>query len=168
MKTLDKIMEAFRRSSLAVSAISLIALALLEIVEIFLRTFLKTSLLIVDEYAGYLLACMVFMGLCNSFHGGGFVRVEALYNLFKGLPKKILDILFTLVLDILFYVIAYQCVNLNIQNFQMGLVSNSVAKTPIWIPQVLMSIGLIMFSIYITLYTLQLVVGLFRKEAEVS
>ena len=60
MKTIDRIMEVLRRSSLAISAIALIALTCLEIVEIFLRTFFGMSLLIVDEYAGYLLSCMVF------------------------------------------------------------------------------------------------------------
>ena len=61
MEKIRYIMDACRRSSLAVSAAALIALTLLEIVEIFLRTFFKTSLLIVDEYAGYLLAAMVFI-----------------------------------------------------------------------------------------------------------
>ncbi len=166
MKTFDKIMEGLRRSSLAVSAVALIALALLEIAEIFLRTFFKISLLIVDEYAGYLLACMVFMGLCNSFHGGGFVRVEALYNLFRGKGKQILDLLFMLILDILFYVITYECVGLNLYNIEKQLVSNSVLKTPLWIPQLMMSLGLLMFAIYITLYTIQLLVQLFRKGGE--
>ena len=166
MKTIEKIMEACRKGSLAVSAIALIALALLEIIEIFLRTFFKTSLLIVDEYAGYLLATMVFMGLCNSFHGGGFVRVEALYNLFRGIPKRVLDILFMLVMDVLFYVITYECVYLNIQNFQKKLVSSTVVKTPIWIPQILMSIGLVMFCVYITLHTIQLLAEVFKKEGD--
>ena len=164
MKRIDQVMEACRKSSLAVSAVALIILALLEIVEIFLRTLFQTSLLIVDEYAGYLLATMVFMGLCNSFSGGGFVRVEAIYNLFRGIPKRIVDILFILVLDVLFYVITYQCVTLNIMNFQKKLVSNSILKTPIWIPQLMMSIGLILFSIFVTLDTIKLIVNSAKKE----
>ena len=168
MKTINRIMEVLRRSSLAISAIALIALTCLEIVEIFLRTFFGMSLLIVDEYAGYLLSCMVFMGLCNSFDGGGFVRVEAVYNLFKGGVKKVLDIVFTLVLDGLFFVVAYQCVKLNIQNYQMGITSNSVAQTLVWIPQVFMSVGLIAFCIFAALYTVRLVVQLFTKKEEVA
>lgn len=167
MKTINRIMEALRRSSLAVSAISLIALTCLEIVEIFLRTFFGKSLLIVDEYAGYLLSCMVFMGLCNSFDGGGFVRVEAVYNLFKGGVKKALDIVFTLVLDGLFFVVAYHCVQLNIQNFEMGITSNTVAQTLIWIPQIFMSVGLVMFCIFAALYTVRLIIQLFVKGEEV-
>lgn len=165
METIKRVMDVCRRSSLAVSAVALIALTLLEIVEIFLRTFFKTSLLIVDEYAGYLLATMVFMGLCNSFHGGGFVRVEAVYNLFRGIPKRVMDALFLLVLDVLFYVIAYQCVLLNVVNFQKKLVSNSILKTPIWIPQLMMSAGLILFCVFITLETVVLLAGFFKKEA---
>lgn len=165
MEKIRYIMDACRRSSLAVSAVALIALTLLEIVEIFLRTFFRTSLLIVDEYAGYLLATMVFMGLCNSFHGGGFVRVEAVYNFFRGIPKRVVDIIFLLILDVLFYIIAYQCVLLNVLNFQKKLVSNSILKTPIWIPQLMMSAGLILFCIFITLETIVMLADLFKKEA---
>ncbi len=165
MEKIRYIMDACRRSSLAVSAAALIALTLLEIVEIFLRTFFKTSLLIVDEYAGYLLAAMVFMGLCNSFHGGGFVRVEAVYNLFRGIPKRVVDIVFLVILDVLFYIIAYQCVLLNVLNFQKKLVSNSILKTPIWIPQLMMSAGLIFFCVFITLETIVMLADLFKKGA---
>lgn len=166
METIKRVMDVCRRSSLAVSAVALIALTLLEIVEIFLRTFFKTSLLIVDEYAGYLLAAMVFMGLCNSFHGGGFVRVEAVYNLFRGIPKRVMDTLFLLVLDVLFYIITYQCVLLNVVNFQKKLVSNSIMKTPIWIPQLMMSVGLILFCVFITLETAVMLAEFFKKEAD--
>ena len=166
MEKIRTLTDACRKGSLAVSAAALIGLALLEIVEIFLRTFFRTSLLIVDEYAGYLLAAMVFMGLCNSFHGGGFVRVEAVYNLFRGIPKRVLDVVFLLILDVLFYVITYQCVLLNVTNFQKKLVSNSILKTPIWIPQLAMSAGLILFCVFITLETVVMLVNFFKKEAD--
>ena len=56
---------------------------------------------------------------------------------------------------------------LNIQNFEMGITSNTVAQTLIWIPQIFMSVGLVMFCIFAALYTVRLIIQLFVKGEEV-
>ena len=72
-------MEAIRKFTLNISVAAILIMAVMEILEIFARSFFNFSFLVVDEFAGYLMSCMVFMGLANSYHAGSFVRVEALY-----------------------------------------------------------------------------------------
>ena len=134
---LDKTMEAIRKFTLNISVAAILIMAVMEILEIFARSFFNFSFLVVDEFAGYLMSCMVFMGLANSYHEGSFVRVEAVYSRFKGRFKRILDGVYTFIL--------------NYKSFERELVSTGYYMTPLAIPQFFMSLGIILFFIYLIL-----------------
>ena len=56
---LDKTMEAIRKFTLNISVAAILIMAVMEILEIFARSFFNLSFLVVDEFAGYLMSCMV-------------------------------------------------------------------------------------------------------------
>ena len=148
---LDKTMEAIRKFTLNISVAAILIMAVMEILEIFARSFFNFSFLVVDEFAGYLMSCMVFMGLANSYHAGSFVRVEALYSRFKGRFKRILDGVYTFILIIFTAVFGYYSILLNYKSFDRGLVSTGYYMTRLAIPQFFMSLGIILFFIYLIL-----------------
>ena len=123
-------MEAIRKFTLNISVAAILIMAVMEILEIFARSFFNFSFLVVDEFAGYLMSCMVFMGLANSYHAGSFVRVEAVYSKFKGKFKRILDGVYTFILIIFTAVFVYYSILLNYKSFDRGLVSTGYYMTP--------------------------------------
>ena len=52
-------MEAIRKFTLNISVAAILIMAVMEILEIFARSFFNLSFLVVDEFAGYLMSCMV-------------------------------------------------------------------------------------------------------------
>lgn len=144
-------MEAIRKSTLAVSVVAILIMAVMEIVEIFARSFFNFSFLVVDEFAGYLMSCMVFTGLANSYYSGSFVRVEAIYGRFAGKFKDKIDFVYTIILLVFTAVFGYYSVLLNYKSLVKGLVSTGYYMTPLAIPQFFMSFGIVMFFVYLVL-----------------
>lgn len=165
-KVMEKVMEGIRKVTLEISVAAILIMAVLEIVEIFNRSVLNHSLMIVDEYAGYLMSCMVFMGLCHSYNSGSFVRVEAIYGRFKGQFKKYIDVIYTFIMIVFTAVFGYYSVLLNYKSFTKHLVSTGYYMTPLWIPQVFMSIGVICFFIYTIMDLIMKIRNLKEKGGE--
>lgn len=160
---LDKTMQGLRKITLNVSAVAVILMAVMEIIEIISRSFFNHSFLIVDEFAGYLMACMTFTGLANSYGIGTFVRVEAIYGLIKGSAKRVLNVAYSVILLIFSCVFTYYSVLLNYNSFAKHLVSTGFYRTPIAYPQLTMSFGLICFCLYVLLDIVRQIRD-FRKE----
>ena len=163
---MEKIMKGIRKITLEVSVVAILIMAVLEIVEIFGRSVFNHSLMIVDEYAGYLMSCMVFMGLCHSYYSGSFVRVEAIYSRFKGHFKKYIDIIYTFIMIVFTAVFGYYSILLNYKSFTKHLVSTGYYMTPLWIPQVFMSIGIICFFIYTVMDLIRKIKNIREKGGE--
>lgn len=148
---LERVMNGLRKSTLMLSAVFIILMAAMEITEIFSRTFFSHSFLIVDEFAGYFMAAMVFTGLTNSYASGSFVRVEVVYNLFKGRLKFLINLVYAFLMLAFTAVFGYFSILTNYKSFKMGLVSNGFYRTPLVYPQFFMSLGIICFFIYVVL-----------------
>ena len=163
---MEKVMKGIRKFTLEISVVAILIMAVLEIVEIFGRSVFNHSLMIVDEYAGYLMSCMVFMGLCHSYYSGSFVRVEAIYGKFKGQFKKYIDIIYTFLMLVFTAVFGYYSILLNYKSFTKHLVSTGYYMTPLWIPQVFMSIGILCFFIYTIMDLIKKIKNIREKGGE--
>ena len=144
-------MEWIRKFTLNISVIAILIMAVMEICEIFGRSLFNHSFLVVDEFAGYLMSAMVFTGLANSYAAGSFVRVEAIYGMFKGKTKDIIDLIYTIILLLFTLVYGYYSVLLNVRSFTKHLVSTGYYMTPLGYPQLFMSLGIILFCVYLVL-----------------
>lgn len=163
---MEKVMKGIRKVTLEISVVAILIMAVLEIVEIFGRSVFNHSLMIVDEYAGYLMSCMVFMGLCHSYYSGSFVRVEAIYGKFKGQFKKYIDIVYTFIMIVFTAAFGYYSILLNYKSFTKHLVSTGYYMTPLWIPQVFMSVGIICFFIYTVMDLIRKIKNIREKGGE--
>lgn len=163
---MEKVMKGIRKVTLEISVVAILIMAVLEIVEIFGRSIFNHSLMIVDEYAGYLMSCMVFMGLCHSYYSGSFVRVEAIYGKFKGQFKKYIDIVYTFIMIVFTAAFGYYSILLNYKSFTKHLVSTGYYMTPLWIPQVFMSVGIICFFIYTVMDLIRKIKNIREKGGE--
>lgn len=83
VRILEKIIDFF---SGKLQAWLVFLLMVLVIVEVLTRYFFKSPLSIADEFGGYLLISITFMGLGYTWKEGGHVRIELITNM---LPEKI-------------------------------------------------------------------------------
>lgn len=131
------------------------------LLEIVLRMF-GTSTYVLDEFVGYAVATLTFLGLGYSLERGSLIRVGLIIERVPTRFRWVFDLFATLVsLAIFAWIYSYWQTNV-LRSFKRGTTSESLMETPLWIPQglVLVGLGLLCF----TLFTHALIL-LFRQQS---
>ncbi|MGO2009339.1 TRAP transporter small permease [Vreelandella alkaliphila] len=150
LKGMERISMLLNRVG-AVIAIVLIVYMLGHILlEIALR-FFGHSTYILDEYIGYAVATMSFLGLPYVLEKGGLIRVSLLLEripMNRRWPLEFFSSLLTASCFLWISTFWFQNVQ---RSFSRGVVSETLAETPIWIPEgaILIGMWLISFSLLV-------------------
>ncbi len=142
----------------ALIAIALIVYMLAHIlVEISLR-FFGHSTYILDEYIGYAVATMSFLGLPYVLEKGGLIRVSLLLERIpvnKRWPLEFFSSLLTAGCFVWLSTFWMQNVQ---RSYSRGVVSETLAETPIWIPEGAILIGMWLISMTLIVRALKILV----------
>ena len=167
----------FKRADRAVGILSERAAAVAAAV-VFVTVFMVTIYVIVrygggrwtfvEEWAGYLLVLMSFLGCAYALRQGAHVRVTVVSS---RLPKKtrLWMTCFTSMLAlVLLGFFVERSISWIIYQWETKAVSYFPTHTPMWIPSTFVTIGLVIFSIAMALYMVQSFVNAIRgiKEEE--
>lgn len=144
----------------ALAAILLPAIAILMLLEIFMRSFVGVSLSFSWEYSAYSMATVFFLGAAYTLRAGGHVRVTLLYELLPGSVGRILEFIASLLGLIIAAYAAVAVSKLALMSMKLGTTSFTPTRTLLFVPQSLVAIGLI-------LLTAQFVARLLRLAARV-
>jgi len=126
----------------------LIALLMLLVAsEVVLRSLFGISLLRVDEYAGYIVVALVFLGIPYALHHDALLRVDLIFERLKGRRREAVALLFDLVSLLVTLVLGFYLTRMVITTFERGTFSSTPAMTPLWIPQAVMPIGILLIVI---------------------
>lgn len=151
---------AFRISQAAGWAAGL-AVALMAghiLVEITLRLF-GSSTFVMDEIVGYEVAAMTFLAAGLTFRNGQQIRVSLLLESLHGLPRRVVEILCVCGMLSAGSMIAW-FFWLNAQRMWVrGVVSQTTAEVPLWIPAGIILVGGCVLLLQAFGYLLHIVVG---------
>ncbi len=151
----------FRISKLA-AQVSAVMLALMVghiLLEIVLRTVFDTSTFVLDEYIGYGVAAITYLSLAYALEEGSLIRVNILLVRLRGWPRRIVEYFCVIgTLAVIGFVAAYFWRSLS-RNWVRGAVSESLAETPLWIPETLVFVGMLLFWIQLFAYFVRLLGG---------
>jgi len=127
--------------------IGLLLMTLIISIEIILRLFFGTSTMISGEFAGYFMAIVWFFAISKSFEEGNFVRVEIVFKRFRGGFKKLVSLCCYIIMLIYNSFIVYYF-GLSVQSaIKFKSISFTIARTSLWIPKVIILLGMILFEI---------------------
>ena len=147
-----------------VTSIALVGMVVLTVAEIVVRQVFDSSLLIVDEYCGYLMVVLAFWGAACAFLDDEFVRVDAIFDRYSAKVKKIANFVFTILFAVCNGLVTrYAWVN-TVKTIKRGDVAATIAKTPLAYPKTLMVIGLVMLEIVLIFR----IVEFFQKEKKLE
>ncbi|MCG8470908.1 MAG: TRAP transporter small permease [Desulfobacterales bacterium] len=142
MKKITSIIEACSRAGGYVSGLFMLLIVALITVEICGRTLFDASTLIADEYSAYFFVVVVLMGLSFSMKEGSHIRISILRS---RLPEKVLVVLDLAVLAgaiALTSFALYHAVLMTYDVWDLGMTADSISETPIYIPQLVIPVGL--------------------------
>jgi len=100
-----------------------------------------------DAYAGYFMAGAGFLALASTFKHGEHIRVTLLLNALAKKHRMRLDIFALLVSCVLAVALAWFSVKLVHDSRLYNDVSTGNDATPLWLPQIAMAVGAILFVV---------------------
>jgi TRAP-type C4-dicarboxylate transport system permease small subunit len=99
------------------------------------------------ELAGYAMAAAIFLSLAYTFQRGGHIRVNLLLAQVRPGWRRALEYWCVGVLAVLGALFAVFAVQMVRDSYAMGDVSTGMLSVPLWIPQISMAAGAILFEI---------------------
>ena len=131
------------------------------LLEIVLRTFFDASTFILDEMVGYGVAAITFIGLGHALDFGALIRVNLLLARFEagGVARRVMEVVCIVSTQFIVGVAIWFFAKTVLRNYERGYLSATISEIPTWIPQFLVLVGLIVFSLQLLAYLLRVLSG---------
>jgi TRAP-type C4-dicarboxylate transport system permease small subunit len=100
-----------------------------------------------DAYAGYSMAAGAFLALAYTLRRGEHIRVTLIVGRLEGAARRALELFCHAVAVLLSGALGWYSVRLVWQSYEMHDVSQGLDATPLWIPQIAMAVGAVLFFV---------------------
>ena len=128
------------------AAICMILIAALTLAQIIGR---MIGVLIIDagDIAGFAMAGSIFFALAHTLRTGGHIRVNLLLTRLHGRVRKVAEFWCLAVAILLSGMFAVFSVNMVVESYMLNDVATGMIPVPLWIPQLSMALGAILFLV---------------------
>ncbi|SFM88557.1 TRAP transporter small permease subunit [Thermodesulforhabdus norvegica] len=147
MNRLVRLLDTITRVGAVLASLAMISVVLLIGLEILLRSLFRTSTLIADEYSGYLMVSIVAFGLGHTLTEEGHIRITLLTSRLSPGKYRLLDTLTSFVGAVLSAFCTYHSFFMVKDTFSLGMRADSIAETPLFIPQIPVVAGFLFLTI---------------------
>ena len=143
---LRRVLDGLYTSAAALAALCMVGLLTMVMLSVVSRQ-LGFNVRGTDAYAGYLMAGAGFLALAHTLKKGEHIRVTLILNALKGYWRKALEVWSLGFASVLSAVLAFYSCKLAWDSLQFNDMSTGVDATPLWIPQLVMAAGTVVFAI---------------------
>ena len=137
----DHVVGILARLALLLSAFIMLGMIGLITIEVVLRSLFSQSLLIVDEFVGYMLAAFAFLGLGYAARTQSLLRIDTFFTMMSPKTQIVAQILFDIASLVYVSILTGYVIQLVKLSYSRGIISVSIFPVPTWIPQSSMAIG---------------------------
>ncbi len=141
-----RFLDTLYNSAAVLAALFLVALLVTVLMSILSRE-LQWGLRGLDGYAGYFMAASGFLALAHTFQKNEHIRVTFFLSMAKGRVRSAIEIWAVAASSLLALLLAIFSVRLVMQSIQFNDISTSMDATPLWIPQLSMAVGAVIFFV---------------------
>lgn len=141
-----RLLDALYATSAWLAGLSMIGVLLMVLLTILSRA-LGFSAPGTDAYAGYAMAGAGFMALASTLKAGEHIRVTLILGMLKGKALKALEVVALSIASALAGFLAFYACRLVWQSWEIEDISVGIDATPLWIPQIFMALGTVIFFI---------------------
>ncbi|EPR32754.1 Tripartite ATP-independent periplasmic transporter DctQ component [Alkalidesulfovibrio alkalitolerans DSM 16529] len=141
------IVEGLSKGTALLSALALACLAALTLAEIGARALFGMSLMVTTEYGGYLLLAAVSLGFGLTLRDGALIRITMIRRLLPPAARKGMDVFACAGGLAVSIFILWHSARMVADHKRLDILADSMAETPLWIPQLLVPIGFSLFAL---------------------
>ncbi|MCC4262890.1 TRAP transporter small permease [Oceanimonas baumannii] len=114
------------------------------------------STYVLDEFVGYGVATMTFLGLGYCLERGSLIRVKLLVDKLPSRWHWLPELLTTLVALFTFSTLAWIWGKNVWRSYQRGTTSDTLAETPLWLPEGMVWLGMVLLCLTLIAHALTL------------
>ena len=119
------------------------------------------------DYAGYCMAAASFFAFAHALNRGAHIRVSIVLNAVGPLGRRILEVWCFGIGTTLAWYFSYYAFKTVFWSYKFNDISQGQDATPLWIPQMAMLIGVVIFAIALTDHLIHVIfVGDHRIESD--
>lgn len=152
---IDKCIERLSNYASIIASFLLILTTALIFIEVISRNFFHFSIYIADEYSGYMLIGIVFLGSAFSFRNEGFIAIELFYNRMPTKIKSFMNIVVCGISLVYLFILFWNFQKFTFQSYKFNITSEYITRTPMFIPHSLMAIGAILLIFEVGIYLIK-------------
>ena len=141
MKMFFRMVERLSSWAGGCSAICILIIIALILVDILARTIVGRSTFITEEYGGYLLSWFAFLGMAYTLKADGHIRVSLLLSKLGTTQRSVLEIFAAFVGTATFMYLTSFLFLLSYDSLVTGVRSMHFSETPLFIPQFITVLG---------------------------
>lgn len=154
------------RFALGISAAALIVMTLMITAEAILRSFAGYSMDFVHELSGYCVVLLTVVGGAVSFRERGFFSVTLLYERLPPAAKRLLLWLHVLLSVAICGALVKYTWALVWSSYEGGNVSSTTLATPLYLPQIILPLGLLLLISFLVEHLASGVSGQARNSGD--
>ncbi len=117
------------------------------------------------EYSGYAMAGASFLAFAYTFRARGHIRVAILLNAVRGRARWLLQLWCLCAASFFSGYLAYYLVKMTRVSYKLGDRSEGADAILIWIPQILVAVGSVVFALCVVHSLVRFLAGMGEEEA---
>ncbi len=141
-RLVDRIIAYAGYTGVAIGCVFLVVMAFLVFTNVLLRFFFNKPLVFAEEYSAYFLIAIVYLGFAYTARMEGHIRVDVVYRHFTKTVRDGLDAITSILILVVVGVFFWHSMGLFLENIKTHAVAIGLLRTPLWIPQAALVIGL--------------------------
>ena len=141
LKALDRMILRLSVFAGLMSFSAIVAFVLLNMTEIVIRTFLNTSLLITEEFSGWLLVWMAFTGMGWTLSQDGHIRLDLLTKRLSNEVNIVINLFLSLLGFFCLSCFSVFVIRFTLDTYERQLTGVTTFHFPLWWPQAGMCFG---------------------------
>jgi len=138
-----------------IAAVAVFGILALVSMEMFLRSVFGYSTQMSDEMSGYLNVGVIYFGLAMALRDGTYVRVEPIFNRFKGWLAVLVRWFIVLVSLVFMWVTTRVMFDYLSYSYEADIRATSYSESPLWIPQTFIVIGSVLLMLQLVAFLLR-------------
>jgi TRAP-type mannitol/chloroaromatic compound transport system permease small subunit len=162
MKKLINAIDMISTKAAGIAGMLTVAMVLLIVLEIVLRSVFAISTLIAHEYSAYFLACLVFLGLAYTLRTEGHIRIGIIVSRLSPRKQAYLNVIGAVIALAFSIYLSMHLWNLFHDSFTLGRLSFHPSRTPLAIPQFFLFAGSVLLALQFAAYIATTILSLMQ------
>jgi TRAP-type C4-dicarboxylate transport system permease small subunit len=148
---LERKIDLLEKGCTFVASVAFVVMVIIIAVGTVSRYFFSRPLVFVDEYSGYLLVAMGFLAMVSAVKRDLHITVDIVT---KALPKRVsawLEVAAQSIAILISAVLFWFSLTLCLENYTINLRASTIMGTPLWIPQLFIPLGWLVFILFVAM-----------------